>query len=157
MRQDVLYYVYIMRGGFMSKKKRTILIIVAIVLVAVVALGIFSRSVKVGKNATAELYYQNDYEDIYIATSLTQEEADIIRDMIKSARVVYDNGLSCGFDEHIYLSFADGNKVKKYYIACDTCPFLQYNMSGIVLTLKDWQIDQLHSILGKYGAKFPCV
>lgn len=141
----------------MSKKKRIILIISAVVLVAVVALCIFNRSVKVDKNTTAELYYQNDYEDIYIATALTQEETEIIREMIKGAVVAYDNGLSCGFDEHIYLSFTQGNKVKKYYIACDTCPFLQYNMSGIVLTLKDWQIDQLHSILGAYGAKFPCV
>lgn len=141
----------------MSKKRKVLAAIVAVVVVVAVVVCIFSHSVKVGKNATAELYYENSYEGIYIATALTQEETDIIRDMIKSAVVAYDPGLSCGFDENIYLAFTDGNKVKKYYIACDTCPFLQYNMSGIVLTLKDWQIDQLHAILGGYGAKFPCV
>lgn len=57
----------------------------------------------------------------------------------------------------IYIEFSDGNKVKKYYIACDTCPKLQYGLDGVVMNLKDWEIDQLHSILGGYGAVLLCV
>lgn len=132
--------------------------VVAVVPVVAVALGlVFFRSVFIKKDATAELYYENSAEGIYISTALTEEETQIIREMIVHAKVVYDKGLSCSFDESIYLAFNSGNEVKRYYIACDTCPNLQYNLSGIIVMLEDWEIDQLHSILGRYGAVFPCV
>ncbi len=138
----------------MSKKKRAILIISAIVLVAVVALCAFASGVKVSKNATAELYYENDYEGIYITTALSQEETEIIRQMINPARVAEDDE-SIEFSDKVYLSFVEGKRTKDFYIALDASAKLRYKDK--IVELKDWEIDQLHSILGGYGAVFPCV
>ena len=115
------------------------------------------RVIHISKDAAAQFFYTNDYEGIYIETYLSQEETEIIREMISHSKVVRDKGCHTVLMSGIYIEFSDGNKVKKYYIACDTCPKLQYGLDGVVMNLKDWEIDQLHSILGGYGAVLLCV
>ncbi len=140
----------------MKKKVKILVPVVAVVLIVAISLGlVFFRSNIIKKDATAEFYYENDYEGIYISTALTEEETQIIREMIVHAKVRHNKELTDSFNESIYLAFNSGNKVKRYYIACDASPYLQYNLGGTFLELEDWEIDKLHSILGRYGAYFP--
>ncbi|MBE6824431.1 MAG: hypothetical protein E7513_03690 [Ruminococcaceae bacterium] len=142
----------------MSKKgkKRRVWAVALVVLIAIAVAGYaFFGNVSVSEDATAEFYYVNDYYDIEITTTLTEEESKKVREMINDGRVVVDNGLSCGFDDSIYLSFDDGNRVKNFYIACDNCPNLKHDGKVVMLSKQD--NEELRDMLRKYGAKFPCV
>lgn len=141
----------------MKKGIKILVPVIAVILIVAIAAGlVLFRSIIIKKDATAELYYENSVEGIYISTALTQEETQIIREMIVHAKVKNNKELTDKFDEKIYLAFNSGNKVKRYYIACDSSPYLQYNLGGTILKLEEWEIDRLYSILGGYGAFLPC-
>lgn len=50
------------------------------------------RVIHISKDAAAQFFYTNDYEGMYIETYLSQEETEIIREMISHSKVVHDKG-----------------------------------------------------------------
>lgn len=139
----------------MSKKATKIISVIAALVVIAVAVTavIMTNIVNIGKNATAEIYYVNVYDEIDIATNISQEDMEIIRKMADSKMLHKDKENSAQFDDQIYVSFVDGNKVKNFYISINSVPQLKYKDK--IVELENWEVDQLYSILGKYGAFLP--
>lgn len=139
----------------MSKKAIKIISVISAVVIVAVALTavIMTNTVNVSKKATAEIYYENVSDGLIVATNISEEDMEIIRKMVDSKSLGKNKDESAKFDDKIYLSFVDGKKVKNFYIATNSVPQLKYNDK--IVELEAWEIDQIYSIIGKYGAFLP--
>lgn len=106
------------------------------------------NKVNIPDSSTAKIVYK--YNDKNINESLNEDESLIIKDIFNDKELFYDNP-SCGFNANISLSFDD----KTFMIACDGCSIIKYNNK--YFNVSDSQIEQIHNIIQKYGAKFPCI
>ncbi|MBQ8539823.1 MAG: hypothetical protein IJ433_09260 [Ruminococcus sp.] len=140
----------------MSKKATKIIAVVAglvIIAVAIAATVIMTNTVNISENVTAEIYYENVSDGLEIAATISEEDMGIIRKMVDSKKLYKDKEQSAKFDDKIYLSFVEKNKVKNFYISTNSVPQLKYKDK--IVELEEWEIDQLYSIVGKYGAFLP--
>ena len=140
----------------MSKKATKIIAVVAglvIIAVAIATIAIMTNTVNISENVTAEIYYENVSDGLEIAATISEEDMEIIRKMVDSNSLKSASGDSAQFDDKIYLSFVEKNKVKNFYISTNSVPQLKYKDK--IVELEEWEIDQLYSIVGKYGAFLP--
>lgn len=150
----------------MSKKKKTatfenkrtkkalITVVVLVVITTLVLSFLLINSVSINSNAGAELYYTHD--GLYIVTNLTDEESFAITEILDGkSLIINDPGLTCVFDDNIYISFEGNGDEKIFYIACDGCPFIRYKNKNLPLSKEE--MDIIHDILERYGATFPCI
>ena len=138
----------------LNKKAIIISVIAVVVCAAVIFSLVLTSKVRLGVDAKGEFYYGYNSDDILIATNLSDEKSAIIAQMFNKEKYITGKTPDVEFNAENYLSFADGNKTKLFYIACDGSPYIKYNDK--IFQLEDWEIDQLHSILGEFGAFFPC-
>lgn len=94
------------------------------------------------------------YDEYNNETRLTQkmsaEDTEIIKEIFRDNRKLYYDSPACGFYGH---SIRLGNQ--EFYPACDTCSIIMYKTKYFNVSEKE--IDQIHKIMKKYGANFPCV
>lgn len=134
-------------------KKRVFLVIsglIVIVLIIFILLEFFKLKeiINIADSNEAEIVYV--YGDKNITEELSKDDLIIIKDII-NGKQLYKDEPSCGFDENISLRF-DKNI---FSVACDGCPIIKYNNK--YFNVSDLQIEEIHNIMKKYGAKFPCV
>lgn len=130
----------------MKNKLFTAGIIVSLILFVFCSCNL--NKINIPDNATAKIVYK--YDDKNINESLNEDESLIIKDIFNGKELFYDNP-SCGFNANISLSFDN----KTFMIACDGCSIIKYNNK--YFNVSDSQIEQIHNIMQKYGAKFPCI
>lgn len=99
------------------------------------------------KNAELIFIYGKDN----IVATISEEDTDKLYDILGGFHFVHYDMPSCGFDENICVRF--GNTA--FSPACDTDPIIQYKTKYFSVT--EEEIQQVHKILEKYGAYFPCV
>lgn len=90
------------------------------------------------------------YEDKNINESLNKEDMLIIKEIFNGKELFRDNP-SCGFDENISLCFDNIT----FTVACDGCPIIKYKNKYFYVS--EIELEQIHNIMKKYGAKFPCI
>ncbi len=137
-----------------KKSVKIVLSIVAVMLclyIIVVAFAPFK--VNIDKNSEVAINYP--FEGATTSVVLTQEESKIICEMFDSKPLVWDSGLSCGFNDRIYFTVGDGLLKAKFYPASDGCDTLRYK--GKLLDLTDTEGRTMDSILSEYGVAIPCV
>lgn len=139
----------------MKKKSFKIaLSIVAGLLCLYVIVAIFAPF-KVNINKNSEVAINYPFEGATTSVMLTQEESKIMCEMVDSKPLVWDSGLSCGFNDRIYFSVGNGLFKARFYPACDGCNTLRYK--GKLLDLTDSQGKTMDSILSEYGVTIPCI
>ncbi len=135
----------------MKKNKKWFIIIpiLCVILVVVLVFNCMHSKVDVNENSVVGLKYV--YGDENIDLTLTEDESKTILEMFNNREMYWDNGLSCGFDDEIYLSVGEG----KFYPSCDGCDIIRYK--GKIFHLTEEEREELNTILNKYNAKFPCI
>lgn len=132
-------------------KKKLFYIVVCVVIVFLLVFnfcGCYPIKINISDNAAAKIVYK--YDDENIDRPLNEDDALIIRDIFNGKELFRDNP-SCGFDTNISLRF--DNSI--FSVACDGCSIIKYK--NRYFNLSETQIEQIHNIMKKYGAHFPCV
>ena len=92
------------------------------------------------------------YGDQNVHTKVSAEDASRIKSIL-NFKELYSDMPSCGFG--IDVSICLDNCV--YCPACDGHDIVYYKNLNLYMTLSQEEINELHTILGKYGFHFPCV
>ncbi|MCH5296091.1 MAG: hypothetical protein J1E85_00310 [Ruminococcus sp.] len=129
-------------------KKLTICAIMIITLSILLSSCVFPGKVNISNDSQGNIKYI--YNDKNISTSMSKEDSETIINIIDGRECQYDNP-SCGFDGNISFSF--GNDT--FYPACDGCSIIKYHNK--YFNVLDAEIKQIHAIMEKYGAYFPCI
>lgn len=132
-------------------KKKLFYIIGVIVIASLLAFVLYNfypSKINISDNASAKIIYV--YGDENIDKPLNKDDALIIKDIFNGKELFRDNP-SCGFDTNISLRF--DNSI--FSVACDGCPIIKYK--NRYFNVSESQIKQIHNIMKKYGAQFPCV
>lgn len=138
----------------MNKRYRVALLsILGVILIVFLLLTCRLSKVDINKSSVVSLKYVHDKE--YIDLQLTDSESELILSFFSDKKLYWDSGISCYFNDEIYLSVGEGKAKAKFYPACDGCDTIKYRGKIFHLTSKEGK--QLHSILNKYNAKFPCI
>lgn len=123
--------------------------LIACTLIALAVLMFFSpNEINIVNSNEAKIVYI--YGDKNILEKLNEDDLLTIENII-NGKQLYQDEPSCGFDENISLHF--NNNI--FSVACDGCPIIKYNNK--YFSVSDSQIEQIHNIMEKYGAEFPCV
>lgn len=140
----------------MSRKYKIILISVTIaVLAASVFLVnyLFVSKTNINESNVATLTY--DYQDSDILIEFTQDEKQWIYKTFNNKELFLDMGASCGFSDHLSISFGTDIFKDTFYPACDGCYTIKYRFKIFHLTEEEGK--KLYNILRKYGVCFPCL
>ena len=128
-------------------------LITSIVSLLLIVLTVFSfTSCHMVRVADGEIKAVFRYSDINVSTTLSHEDAEVVRDMF-NGKIALPDSPSCGFGEDTALIIG-GNT---YCIASDTCPIIYLAEEDKYFHLSDEEIEILHNLLAEYGFKFPCI
>jgi len=94
--------------------------------------------------------YSENNQEIRLTKTMSEEDTEVIKEIFSKKRKLYFDSPSCGFYGH---SIRLGNQ--EFYPACDTCNTILYKTKYFNVSEKE--IAEIHKIMEKYGAKFPCV
>lgn len=133
----------------MPKKLSAIcLCIIMIFSAAILSSCIFSEKVSISDDLQGNIKFI--YNDKNIDTQMDIEDSDAVIDIFNNKECFADNP-SCGFDGNISLTFGTDT----FMVACDGCSTIKYHNKYFYVS--DSEIRQIHRIMRKYGARFPCV
>lgn len=133
----------------MPKKLSAIcLCIIMIFSAALLSSCIFSEKIRISEDLQSSIKFI--YNDKNINTQMDKEDSDAVVDIFNNKECFTDNP-SCGFDGNISLTFGTDT----FMVACDGCSIIKHNNK--YFNVSDSEIRQIHRIMRKYGARFPCV
>lgn len=134
----------------MSKKGYLIFCVLGVlIIIASIVFILYNPSkINISNCENATIIYM--YGDKIIDKPIDKKDMLIIRDIL-DGKELYKDSPSCGFDANISLRF-DNNT---FSVACDGCSIIKYRNK--FLDLSESEIEQIHNIMKKYGAKFPCI
>lgn len=134
----------------MKIKKYSIILIVSILSLAILAFFYFNPvfvTVPDCENAEVVFIYNEDN----IRQTVSAEDTEKLKTILGGFRWLDYDMPACGFDDNICIRL--GNK--SFSPACDRDPIIKFRNKYFSLTEKE--IEQIHIIMEKYGAHFPCV
>lgn len=129
-------------------KKLTVCAILFIAATILLSSCAFPKNVNISNDLQGNIKYI--YNDKNISASMSKDDSQTIINIINGSECHNDNP-SCGFDGNISFSF--GSDI--FLPACDGCPIIKY--CNKYFNVSKSEIEQIHNIMAKHGAKFPCV
>lgn len=114
---------------------------------------IFKNKLSIPETETAYITFV--YDDKNIHNKLTKSEMIEIRNMVNDSEYFYDEGMSCGFTEHISITFEDTFFDCTVCVACDGCGILKIGKKAVNITPKER--IRINEIFEKYGGFFPAI
>lgn len=129
-------------------KKLTICGILIIAATILLSSCVFPKNVNISNDLQGSIKYI--YNDENISASMSKDDSQTIINIINSNECHNDNP-SCGFDGNISFSFGTDT----FLPACDGCPIIKYRTK--YFNVSESEIEQIHNIMAKHGAKFPFV
>ncbi len=131
---------------------KKMLIVFAVCLVLLIfAFNCFCGFVKIGKFETVTATFR--YGNVDICQKMTEEDAKEIYKIFNKKFMTKDIP-SCGFSEHISVTFDDS---LTFCIARDTCPTVLLKEKGKCFSITSREQKKLFEILSNYQFSFPCV
>ena len=130
--------------------KKSVMTVCALLLTITMTF-LFSSCSKV-EIADGEIVAVFKYDNIDVHETLSNEDANIIREVFKG-KSLFSDSPSCGFSENVAL-IIDGNT---YCIACDTCGKIYSVKDDKYFNLDDSENETVRNLLCEYGFKFPCL
>ena len=134
--------------------KKVVLIMSAVLLVAVVLLGMIcmrSDKVDIDFAKIAVVYFQ--YKDTDAINQLRDNEMASVKTIFNGKKLYNDNP-SCGFSEAVSIKFDDE---QTFCIARDTCPIVYWKEKNKYFGRTEDEKTQLYNLLEPYSFIFPCV
>ena len=130
----------------MSKK---IIVIISVFVFIVLLIVNFFSVIIIGNEYVSARYI---YGDKNITTELSEEDSNIVTEILNGKHLSIFLLPACGFDENIAV-IING---KTFCIACDECGTVYFKERNGYISLDDNENEQIRKILYDYGFEWPC-
>ena len=129
-------------------KKRILIIVFFVTIIAILIVGYFTVNVNKNNIGTARYIYGEKNIETKISDEDMKEIVDILDGKHLSLMLP-----ACGFDENVAIVINN----KTFCIACDACGSIYYKERKGYIKLNDDENEKIRSILENYGFSWPCV
>lgn len=131
-------------------------IMILVVCLTVLGIGLYVNMNR--KNITPEYLIKTGeiifiYEEIQMKADLSEDDIKLLNEILCNNKL-YKANMSCGFSEEVSIKV---NGEFYFCIARDGCPTIFWQETGKYFNIREENLSEFHSILEKYGMKFPCV
>lgn len=128
--------------------KKKIVIIISILIIAAFFLLNVSTVKIIGDKASVRYIYG----DKNITAELSDEDAEVIIEILNGKHISIFDLPSCGFDDNVAV-IING---KTFCIACDECGTVYFKERNCCIILENDENIELRNILSNYGFEWPC-
>ena len=136
-------------------KKKTIIIISASIICIILVVFIGNNVLINNRVEEDNIEIKFFYDDSKTWEKVDSSDGRAIAKILSGYKLKEVDIPSCGFTDDIAIYI--NNRKNVFCLACDGCPIIYWKNKNTYFRLSEKDNRQLHSVLKKYGMKFPCI